>query len=140
MLLQSCTLHDGLCENLNIQFTTVKIICQYSRVEGADNARSRASQESVTDQHASAFRFCLGRLIIAPTVFDGGAAGFGAPGGERVDRRLWRRKEDERVAAVEKIEDQRKPEDFFGYRNRIAPYGAGLGVGSQEGEAVFFAA
>ena len=27
------------------------------------------------------------------------------------------------MAAVEKIEDQRKPEDFFGYRNRIAPYG-----------------
>ena len=23
-----------------------------------------------------------------------------------------------RVAAVDKIEDQRKPEDFFGYRNR----------------------
>ena len=47
----------------------------------------------------------------------------GVPGGERVDRRLWRRKGDERVAAVEKIEDQRKPEDFFGYRNRITPYG-----------------
>ena len=29
------------------------------------------------------------------------------------------------MAAVEKIEDQRKPEDFFGYRNRIAPYGMG---------------
>ena len=52
-----------------------------------------------------------------------GAVGLGVPGGERVDRRLWRRKGDERVAAVEKIEDQRKPEDFFGYRNRIAPYG-----------------
>ena len=43
----------------------------------------------------------------------GGADGSGAPGGERVDRRLWRRKGDERVAAVEKIEDQRKPEVFF---------------------------
>ena len=54
--------------------------------------------------------------------------GFGAPGGARVDRRLWRRKGDERVAAVEKIEDQRKPEDFFGYRNRIAPYGGYISV------------
>ena len=26
----------------------------------------------------------------------------------------------ERVAAVEKIEDQRKPDDFFGHRNRTA--------------------
>ena len=53
----------------------------------------------------------------APTASNGGAADFGAPGGERVDRRLWRSKGDERVAAVEKIEDQRKPEDFFGNRN-----------------------
>ena len=57
-------------------------------------------------------------MIIAPTHSDGSAAGLGAPGGERVDRRLWRRKGDERVAAVEKIEDQRKPDDFFGHRNR----------------------
>ena len=62
-------------------------------------------------------------MIIAPTASNDGAASLGAPSGERVDRRLWRRKGDERVAAVEKIEDQRKPEDFFGYRNRIAPYG-----------------
>ena len=34
------------------------------------------------------------------------------------------------MAAVEKIEDQRKPEDFFGYRNRIAPYGMGAGDSS----------
>ena len=63
-----------------------------------------------------------GRMYPAPTHSDDSAAGLGAPGGERVDRRLWRSKGDERVAAVEKIEDQRKPEDFFGYRNRIAPY------------------
>ena len=69
-------LTDGLCENLRIQFTTVKYICQYDSAAGTDDARSRASQESVADQQASAFRFCLGRLIIAPTVFDGGAAGF----------------------------------------------------------------
>ena len=69
------------------------------------------------------------RLVSArPVVAPYGAVGFGAPGGERVDRRLWRKKGDERVAAVEKIEDQRKPEDFFGYRNRIVPYGAGLGL------------
>ena len=28
--------------------------------------------------------------------------------------------ENERVAAVEKIEDQRKPDDFFGHRNRTS--------------------
>ena len=40
------------------------------------------------------------------------------PGGERSERRRWRIKRGERVAAVEKIEDQRKPDDFFGHRNR----------------------
>ena len=40
--------------------------------------------------------------------------------GERCDRRQWRRKGAERVAAVDKIEDQRKPEDFIGYRNRTS--------------------
>ena len=38
--------------------------------------------------------------------------------GERGERRLWRMKRPERVAAVDKIEDQRKPEDFVGHRNR----------------------
>ena len=38
--------------------------------------------------------------------------------GERCDRRRWRRKGAERVAAVDKIKDQRKPEDFIGHRNR----------------------
>ena len=38
--------------------------------------------------------------------------------GERCDRRRWRMKGAERVAAVDKIEDQRKPEDFIGHRNR----------------------
>ena len=37
---------------------------------------------------------------------------------ERCDRRRWRMKGAERVAAVDKIEDQRKPEDFIGHRNR----------------------
>ena len=59
------------------------------------------------------------------------------PGGERVDRRLWRRKGDERVAAVEKIEDQRKPEDFFGYRNRITPYGVDCKYGKLFGKFLF---
>ena len=40
------------------------------------------------------------------------------PVGERWERRRWRIKRPERVAAVEKIEESRKPDDFFGYRNR----------------------
>ena len=36
---------------------------------------------------------------------------------ERTDRCLRQIKGGERVAAVEKIEDQRKPDDFFGHRN-----------------------
>lgn len=39
-------------------------------------------------------------------------------GGERAERRQWRMKRGERVAAVDKIEDKHKPEDFIGYRNR----------------------
>ena len=38
--------------------------------------------------------------------------------GERCDRRRWRMNGAERVAAVDKIEDLRKPEDFIGHRNR----------------------
>ena len=38
--------------------------------------------------------------------------------GERCERRQWRKKRAERVAAVEKIEEKRKPDDFFGHRNR----------------------
>ena len=38
--------------------------------------------------------------------------------GERADCRQWREEGGERVAAVDKIEDQRKPEDFIGHRNR----------------------
>ena len=40
------------------------------------------------------------------------------PSGERWERRRGRMKRPERVAAVEKIEGQRKPDDFFGHRNR----------------------
>ena len=36
---------------------------------------------------------------------------------ERADRCQRQKKGGERVAAVEKIEDQRKPDDFFGHRN-----------------------
>ena len=39
-------------------------------------------------------------------------------GGERCERCRRQMKRAERVAAVEKIEGKRKPEDFFGYRNR----------------------
>ena len=41
--------------------------------------------------------------------------------GERWERRRWRIKRPERVAAVDKIEDQRKPDDFIGHRNRKTP-------------------
>ena len=40
--------------------------------------------------------------------------------GERPDRCRWQRKGGERVAAVDKIEEKRKPEDFIGHRNRRA--------------------
>ena len=36
---------------------------------------------------------------------------------ERADCRRRREKGGERVAAVDKIEDQRKPDDFIGHRN-----------------------
>jgi len=38
--------------------------------------------------------------------------------GERGERRLWREERPERVAAVDKIKEKRKPEDFIGHRNR----------------------
>ena len=38
--------------------------------------------------------------------------------GERGERRRWREERPERVAAVDKIEEKRKPEDFIGHRNR----------------------
>ena len=40
--------------------------------------------------------------------------------GERADCRRWREEGGERVAAVDKIEDRHKPEDFIGHRNRDA--------------------
>ena len=40
--------------------------------------------------------------------------------GERADCRRWRKQGGERVAAVEKIKGERKPDDFFGHRNRGA--------------------
>ena len=41
--------------------------------------------------------------------------------GERCERRRWRKQRAERVAAVDKIEGKRKPEDFIGHRNRTRP-------------------
>ena len=38
--------------------------------------------------------------------------------GERCDRCRWRSKGAERVAAVDKIEEKRKPQNFIGHRNR----------------------
>jgi len=40
-------------------------------------------------------------------------------GGERCERCRWQEKRAERVAAVEKFEDQRMPDESFGYRNRV---------------------
>ena len=40
--------------------------------------------------------------------------------GERAERRRWRIQRGERVAAVAKIKDKRKPADFFGHRNRAS--------------------
>ena len=52
-------------------------------------------------------------VVVIASVAQGGseptAAGGGVKGGEG-------------VAAVEKIEDQRKPDDFFGHRNRGARF------------------
>ena len=39
-------------------------------------------------------------------------------GRERGERCQWQMKRPERVAAVDKIEEKRKPEDFIGHRNR----------------------
>ena len=39
-------------------------------------------------------------------------------GGERRERHLWWEERPERVTAVDKIEEKRKPEDFIGHRNR----------------------
>ena len=52
------------------------------------------------------------RISVSPKILSGTATG------ERADCRLWREEGGERVAAVDKIEDQRKPEDFVGHRNR----------------------
>ena len=43
------------------------------------------------------------------------------PKGERRERCQWREERPERVAAVDKIEDKRKPDDFIGNRNRTNP-------------------
>jgi len=39
-------------------------------------------------------------------------------GGERSEHCQWQITRGERVAAVDKIEEMRKPEDFIGHRNR----------------------
>ena len=40
--------------------------------------------------------------------------------GQIAERRLWRMQQGDLCAAVEKIEDQRKPEDFIGHRKPAA--------------------
>ena len=65
---------------------------------------------------------CFGYLSIAiPTER-------GEGGRERWERCRWQMKRPERVAAVDKIEDQREPEDFIGHRNRTpVPLSAKVG-------------
>ncbi len=46
--------------------------------------------------------------------------------GERWERRRRREERPERVAAVEKIEGKRKPDDFFGHRNRKTIFAIGF--------------
>ena len=48
--------------------------------------------------------------------------------GERGERRRWREERPERVAAVDKIEEKRKPEDFIGHRKRGLRWKRGLNV------------
>ena len=55
--------------------------------------------------------------------------------GERWERRRWRRKRPERVAAVDKIEETRKPEDFIGHPNSMQR-GVEKSVVSIEGERI----
>ena len=61
-----------------------------------------------------------GRVLVLPSFIRRyGQASLGVHRkGERADCRLRREKGSERVAAVEKIEETRKPDDFFGHRNR----------------------
>ena len=52
------------------------------------------------------------RISACPMILSGTATG------ERSERCRGQIQRGERVAAVDKIEDQRKPEDFIGHRNR----------------------
>ncbi len=56
--------------------------------------------------------------------------------GERREHRRWRIQRPERVAAVDKIEEMRKSEDFIGYRNR-GQYNNAKGVVHLNGTRVF---
>ena len=50
--------------------------------------------------------------------------------GERSERCLWQNKRGERVAAVDKIEERREPNDFIGLRNRTASAHTGAKIES----------
>ena len=68
------------------------------------------------------WRFVFALLIFPgsrpPSIVSADELNFCVRDGERWERRRRRIKRPERVAAVDKIEDQRKPEDFIGHRNR----------------------
>ena len=57
-------------------------------------------------------------IIKTPWLLPRGLIGDYISKGERWERRLWRGERPERVAAVDKIKEKRKPEDFIGHRNR----------------------
>ena len=74
----------------------------------ADTAQAQCVPRSVNEDGALS-------PTRAPSIANGG---IGRLGGERGDCRRWREEGAERVAAVDKIEGRRKPEDFIGHRNR----------------------
>ena len=61
----------------------------------------------------------LKKSVIARSVSDAAISTFPL-GGIKSERVLWTMKRGFYAAAVEKIEDQRKPEDFFGHRKGVA--------------------
>ena len=56
--------------------------------------------------------------------------------GKKFERCLWQIQRELFGAAVEKIEDQRKPEDFFEYR-KSARATCGEGIHSKENKVIF---
>jgi len=90
------------------------ILCRCS------SQRQKSSPVSATKKDSQplgwlSFLFALAELVMLPPGYETDER---SSLGERGERRRWREERPERVAAVDKIEDQRKPEDFVGHRNR----------------------